>query len=92
MHVDGEENWKTDKDYNKRVFNIIKKEKRLLVLSKYPGCGKSYNVNKFIRRKKNHLVVYAFNNQKEEMKAKFPFLNIKTVSKLLSTGIDKRHM
>ncbi len=84
--ADKEEEWETNPRYLESI-NQILKTTDTLVLSKFPGCGKSHAVLNFLKGHKKHLVVHPFNNQKEAMKKGYNTKAI-TTNKLLGLSKD----
>jgi hypothetical protein len=71
FYPDDEKNWKTSKNYIDSAMSIMQAQ-NLMILSKYPGCGKTNLIKQFVKKKN------PFNNQKEAMKMGCKNLHVAT--------------
>jgi hypothetical protein len=83
-----EKDWETSGVFLKKVRRLLARQ-NLMLVARYPGCGKSFICIDFAGRRK-HIVVHAFNHQKEKL-MKESGLNVITTCELLGLGIDDRH-
>jgi hypothetical protein len=88
-YIDNEEEWKTNPAFLNGAVELLTKGGRL-VFSPYPGSGKSHTTIETVKGKK-HLIIHAFNSQREEMKKKYK-VKVKTVHKLLGLACEGKQV
>ena len=85
VKVDGEQDWETSKEWLNGCLDVMGKQNTLL-LAKYPGCGKTYLVEQYVKGKK-YMIVVPYNTLRYDLMKK-GYDNVQTLASLMGLGVD----